>query len=359
MTTESTGLGGSGAGRLRVIESENVPQPDGQRLATSRRLLIFAPNWLGDAVMALPAMDAVRAALPEATIDVAARSAVAPLFTLASGFGEVVTLDGVDASALKARRYDTALLFPNSFNVARLARRAGIAERWGYGTDFRSWLLTRSVTPPVRLHQVEYYRHLVSALGFSGGTGEPRLALSVGQRAAGASALEQDGWTAGAPLVAMAPGAAFGSAKRWPATSFAGLVDQLSADGVRTVLIGSRGDRAAGVELMAAVGASGRPIDLIGRTDLPLLAGVLAHCRALVTNDSGAMHFAAAFGVNVVVMFGPTRERETYPRGAGRHAFLTHPVWCRPCMLRECPLTHRCMTGISVAAVHVATQSLL
>ena len=327
----------------------------------NQRVLVFAPNWLGDAVMALPAIDAVRQAQPGGAVDVAARPAVAPLFGLVSGIGRIVTLGGKGASlsALKEGRYDAALLLPNSFNIARLARNAGIAERWGYRTDFRSLLLTRSVAPPARVHQVDYYRHLVGALGFSTDGVVSRLTISADCRAAGAAALAAEGWDRRSPLVALAPGAAFGSAKQWPAASFAGLVDTLSVDGIRAVLVGSAGDRAAGADLVAAVRSPAVPIDLIGRTDLAGLAGVLAHCRVLVTNDSGAMHVAAALGVNVAVMCGPTREHETHPRGVGRYTVLTRPVWCRPCMLRECPLTHRCMTGISVDTVAAAARSLL
>lgn len=325
------------------------------------RVVIFAPNWLGDAVMALPAMSAVQANLPGSAIAVAARPAIAPLFQLAPSFSEVVTLDGRDRglAALHRGGYDTAILLPNSFNAARLAWRAGIAGRWGYRGDFRSWLLTRAIFPPQRLHQVEYYRFLAAALGFPGGPETPRLEAPADLAVQGRVLLEVEGWNPATPLVAMAPGAAFGSAKRWPAASFAALADGLAADGVRTVLLGSAADRSAALELTAAMRSPARPFNLVGHTDLPGLAGVLAHCRTLVTNDSGAMHFAAALGVNVVVMFGPTRERETSPRGAGRQAVLTHPVWCRPCMLRECPLTHRCMTGIPADEVHARVRSLL
>jgi heptosyltransferase-2 len=157
----------------------------------------------------------------------------------------------------------------------------------------------------------------------------------------------------------VAPGAAFGGAKRWPATSFAALIDGFAKDGVRAVLIGTAGDRLAATEVLAATSTQLHPINFIARTDLPALAGVLVHCRALVTNDSGAMHFAAALGVAVTAMFGPTRERETHPMGSAGHTVLTNPVWCRPCMLRECPLTHRCMTGITLDAVLAATKARL
>ncbi len=326
----------------------------------SRRLLLFSPNWLGDAVMALPALESIRVTWPDATIDVAARPAVAPLFSLVSGIDRIVTLERRLASAptLRESGYDVALLFTNSFQTARLAYAAGVAERWGYRADFRSWLLTRGVPRPSRLHQVDYYKTLVSSLGFSGGPTDPRIDLDAARRDEGARLLAGAGWDGATPLVALAPGAAFGSAKRWPAPSFADLSDHLAGDGIRAVLIGSPGDREAGGEVKAAIRSRVAPIDLIGRTDIPQLAGVLSHCRTLITNDSGAMHLAAAIGVNVVVMFGPTREHETYPRGAGRHAFLKNPVWCRPCMLRECPLTHRCMTGIAVDAVHHAATAL-
>jgi len=326
------------------------------------RLVILAPNWLGDAVMSLPAIENVRRGLPEAAIDMAARPAVAPLFTLyPRGRFERIVVLGDRSSAVRALaegHYDAALLLPNSFNAARLVRAAGIRERWGYRADFRSLLLTRPVLAPVRLHQVDHYRHLVEALGFAGEARAPQLEVTLEQRADAAAFLAAAGWNQRAPLVAMAPGAAFGTAKRWPAASFASLADRLADDGVRTVLIGTASDRPAGAELLAA-SRSAQAIDLMGRTDLPMLAAALTHCRALVTNDSGAMHMAAALGVNITALIGPTRERETHPVGAGRHVVLTNPVWCRPCMLRECPLTHRCMTGITVDAVHAATRPLV
>jgi len=325
------------------------------------RLLVFAPNWLGDAVMALPAIADVRQHMADATIDVAARPSIAPLFAMVPFVNHVIAIEKPDRSVDHIRRahYQAALLLPNSFNTARLAWGAGIPERWGYRTDFRSLLLTRGVWAPTRLHQTEYYRHLVRTLGLGGTTViEPSLALTDSQREAGAAMLSEQGWDGRVPLVAVAPGAAFGGAKRWPVHSFAAVIDGLAADGVRAVLIGAAADRAAATEVLLATTASHVPLNLVGRTDLPTLAGVLAQCRALLTNDSGAMHFAAALGLPIVVMFGPTRERETHPIGE-RHAVLTSRVWCRPCMLRECPLTHRCMTGIGVDGVLAATRARL
>jgi heptosyltransferase II len=324
-----------------------------------KRLIVFAPNWLGDAVMALPALAGVRRALPAADITVAARASVAPLFTMVAGVSSVVTLDRSRADLARVQGSDAALLLPNSWASAWLAWRAGIAERWGYRADGRAVLLTRAITPPVRLHQSDFYRRLVDALGFPTDAGPPRLEPSDAVRQGGRALLLADSWDGSAPLVAVAAGAAFGGAKKWPTLRFAETVTRLAADGVRAVLVGTAADRGVSGELLAALGAGVRPIDLVGRTDLRALAGVLVHCRALVTNDSGAMHVAAALGVHTTAMFGSTNERETAPLGAGRHTVLTHDVWCRPCMLRECPLTHRCMTGITVDAVLDATRSHL
>jgi heptosyltransferase-2 len=269
----------------------------------------------------------------------------------------VVLGPGTDSvPELRDAGYDTAVLFTNSFHTAKLARAAGIPERWGYGADLRSWLLTNAVPRPLRVHQVDYYRALVEALGCSRGPADPSLHVAAPLRAEGAAILAQAGWHGIPPLVALAPGAAFGSAKRWPAPAFAALSERMVADGTTPVLIGTAADGLAGAELRAALRGNVAPLDLIGRTTIPQLAGVLTHCQGLVTNDSGAMHLAAALGLDVTVMFGPTREQDTCPRGSGRHAFLTNPVWCRPCMLRECPLTHRCMRGISVEAVHAAAR---
>jgi len=339
------------------MEEDTVPQ--------MRRTVILAPNWLGDAVMALPAIADVRRREPQATIVVAARPAVAPLFTLVREVNAVVVLGPrrrvsgwLDAGAeLRSGRFDAALLLPNSFQSALAASRAGIADRWGYRTDCRRALLTKSVAPPTQVHQIEYYQHLVRALGFPSGPSEPSIEVTPEVRESGRRVLIGAGWDGRTPLVALAPGAAYGGAKRWPPAYFAELVRALRADGVLCAMVGSGADRRTGDEIAAASTGHGL-IDLIGATDLPALAGVLVQCRSLVSNDSGAMHLAAAVGVPVTAMFGPTNDRATRPPG-DHHVVLTHAVWCRPCMLRECPIDHRCMLGISPNAVHEAARRTL
>jgi heptosyltransferase-2 len=327
------------------------------------RLVIVAPNWLGDAVMALPAIADVRRAWPAARIAIAARPSIGPLFTLVSGVDDVITLQaGGDSrnqiEELREQAFDTALLLTNSFHTALLARRAGIAERWGYRADWRGPLLTRAIARPIGLHQAAFYQRLVGQLGFENGPMEPRIAARPDVRGAGAAALAAAGWDGTRPLVAIAPGAAYGGAKRWPARSFAAMASELvRRDAVGTVLVGSTDDVRAGAEVERA--AMVPPLNLIGRTDLRTLAGVLVSCRGLVTNDSGAMHLAAALGVSVTAMFGPTDERVTGPLGSAEPVVLIHDVWCRPCMLRECPLVHRCMRGITVDAVLAAARRTL
>ncbi|HEV3141956.1 MAG TPA: lipopolysaccharide heptosyltransferase II [Vicinamibacterales bacterium] len=319
------------------------------------RLLIVAPNWLGDAVMALPAIADVRRAMPGAAIAVAARPAVAPIFAL------VPDVDDSSPAGAIGAAHGVALLLPNSFHSAWTAFRARIPERWGYRTDWRGRLLTRAIDAPAGVHQVEYYQHLARALGFPSGPIEPRLTVSADRRAAAADALAKAGWNGQQRLAAIAPGAAYGGAKRWPPKSFGELAAQLADDGVRSVVVGSGADRAtagAVLKVFRSLRGDPAPIDLTGRTDLPMLAGVLTHCRALVTNDSGAMHVAAAVGVPVTAVFGPTDESATRPIGDA-HRVITHPVWCRPCMLRECPIDHRCMRRIAVTTVVDAARRTL
>jgi heptosyltransferase-2 len=329
------------------------------------RVIIFAPNWLGDAVMALPAIADVRRGSPRAAIAIAARQSVAPLFGMVPDIDEVITLvDGVERGVWRDRFFDTAILLPNSFRAAVIARRAGIPERWGYRTGWRGLLLTRAVDrAPAGIHQVDYYQHLVRALGFPTGPSEPRLDVSPEVRTAAARTLEQAGWDGRAPLVVLAPGAAYGGSRRWEPESFAALARELAGDGVRPVLIGSAMDTPTGCAIESALGDSTAFVNLVGRTDLATLAGILANASALVANDSGAMHLGAAIGTPVTALFGPTDERVTGPRAAlssrSQPIVLTHPVWCSPCRLRECPIGHACMRGIALNAVASAVRRML
>jgi heptosyltransferase II len=329
-------------------------------------VVILAPNWLGDAVLALPVVADVRRAFPAARLAVAARRSVTGIFTLVSEIDEVLALHSdarwwrrsafsADVEAL--RPYDLAILLPNSFHSAWLVQRAGVAGRWGYRTDVRARLLTRAV-PRVRGgHQAEYYQRLTSALGIPAGPLAPAIDLPQNLFTEVRMLLAQRGHPADAPLIVLAPGAAYGRAKQWTPAHVARLIARLQRERSATcVLVGSVADTSTGAEvhrtlarLSADTAAGGRLIDLIGQTSLAQLAGVLASADVCVCNDSGAMHLAAAVGARVVATFGPTNEQATapLPRAGRRAEVLVHQVWCRPCMLRECPIDHRCMTGLT------------
>jgi heptosyltransferase-2 len=337
------------------------------------KIVVLAPNWLGDAVLALPAVQAVRQAHSGAHIAVAARRSVADLFRLVGGVDGVVALEGdgrwwrlaalrADAAAL--RGFDVAVLLPNSFQAAWTARRAAIPERWGYAADARSRLLTRAVPRARGGHQSEYYSRLVAALGMPVGDGAPALDVPASVRDAAAALLAREGHDPEAPVVVFAPGAAYGKAKQWIPAHVAALATRLGRERRATcVLVGSRGDAPTAREIRRQLGPlePGRLVDLTARTPLDMLAGVLAVADACVSNDSGAMHLAAAVGTGVVAPFGPTNELATRPlaRPGRRAEVLTHQVWCRPCMLRECPIDHRCMTGITPDRVYATVGAVL
>jgi heptosyltransferase-2 len=338
------------------------------------RLVVIAPNWLGDAVMALPAIADIRRHFADAQLTIAARPSVAPLFSMVQGVDKVITLPGGgglrallgsrdDARALQAGGFEIAILLPNSFAIAWIAKIAAVPERWGYATDRRGRMLTRPIAKPEgTTHQSAYYQALTTALGITPGPpfAEVRpvaervreLALDLG--------LDTD-----EPFVVFAPGAAYGRAKQWLPERFAQLAELIINErGWSVIMVGSRADRSTCAEISTRLPATGsrlnRLIDLSGKTDLPVLAGLMSRARAVVSNDSGAMHLAGAVGAKVVAIFGATNERRTSPLRsspqAPEPAIITHEVFCRPCMLRECPIDHRCMSGISARAVYAGLE---
>ena len=311
--------------------------------------------------MALPAIAAVRAACPYASLAVAAPGSVAPFFLEETNAApdQVITVSRRDeAERLRRTGAEVAILLPNSFRSAWVARQAGIPERWGYRGAMRSLLLTRGVPRPrEKRHQSAYYRDLVRGLGFDGPDVLPRVRPAPATAARARDLLDAAGVGRGAPLVGIAPGAAYGHAKRWPPARVAALVARLRGEGADCILVGAAGDREAGREIESSLPADARVVNLIGRTDLRLLVGLLAACDAFVSNDSGAVHLAAAAGVPVAAIFGPTDEHATAP--LGDHDVIVHQVFCRPCMLRDCPIDHRCMRGISPDAVFEAVSRRL
>jgi heptosyltransferase-2 len=213
------------------------------------------------------------------------------------------------------------------------------------------------------VHQAEYYQHLVRALGMASGPLEPAISVPDDAVVAARMLLNSRAWSPSRPLVAIAPGAAYGTAKRWLPEHYASLVSSLVGIGAQCVLVGSAGDTETTDWIQRLIPDRQREhvLDLTGVTNLPSLAGVISTAKAFVSNDSGAMHVAAAVGAPVAAIFGPTREHETRPLGRGdaRAEVLIHPVWCRPCMLRECPIDHRCMKELSPERVFATVRELM
>jgi heptosyltransferase II len=313
--------------------------------------------------MALPALASVRAALPGTRITVAAVPSVAPMFEeeTSAAADEVVTVPDHrrERSVLALGKFDAAIVLPNSFRSAWVLRRAGIPERWGFSAGARGPLLTRAIERPrARVHQSAYYAALVAGLGFEATESVPRVRVREETAHRADALLAKQGVTASSIVVGFAPGAAYGHAKRWPPSRVAEVVTRVTAErGAIAVLVGAAADREAGREIESALPFGVNVVNLIGRTDLRQLAGVLARCSAFLSNDSGAMHLAAAVGAPVTAIFGATDERVTSP--VGNHDVLLHDVFCRPCMLRDCPIDHRCMKRISVDDVFNALSARL
>jgi len=339
-------------------------------------VLVVAPNWLGDAVMALPALADIRRAHAQARLIVAARPSVAPLYSMVPGVdatmvtvwrGSVTDRRRLqeDVQQIRAEQVERAILLPNSFASAWVVHRAQVRDRWGYAADLRRLLLTRAVRRPRgSRHQGAYYQHLVKELGIPTGALEPVLTVPGSAVEEARALLRTRGWEESRPMLVVAPGAAYGTAKRWLPRHFAALISRaIRETGVHVVLVGAPADAGSARLVLDSTGAAERDavVDLTGATTLQTLAGVMSLAAACVSNDSGAMHLAGAVGTPLAALFGPTREKETAPlmRHGGRSDVLINQVWCRPCMLRECPFEHQCMTGLKPERVFESVRVLM
>jgi len=339
-------------------------------VSVPQRVVVRGPNWLGDLVMAAPAIRAMADTWRETAIHVAVPAAFAPVVPLLHPRVLGLGLEGRGtravthhAAQLRAGNFDVGLLLTNSFATALALKMAGVPERWGYARDGRSWLLTRAIRPRTvhrqSTHHADYYAALVEAVGLPRPQLEVQAVLPQSVQTDAVALLREGGWDGRTPLLACAPGAAYGTAKQWPPSHVARVVDGWTSDGGVVALVGAPSDKGATSHVLSMVTPAGEGrgvvIDLTGRTSLVTLAGVLRAATRVLANDSGAMHLAAALGTPTVTVFGPTREESTAPLGP--HRILTNEVWCRPCMLRECPLNHRCMTGVAPDAVLAALRS--
>jgi heptosyltransferase-2 len=326
-------------------------------------VLVRLPNWLGDTVMALPALHGLRAARPGVCVVAVGRWA--PLLA-GQGVADALVPYPIElrdrrrlAASLRAMRPDGAVLLTNSFESALAARLWGARIRLGYDTDLRRVLLTHAVPlPSPRLHQIDEYRELLEVAGVAAPVTVPvwRLGEDAAAGAAVSALLDECGVFRGARAVGLHLGASFGSSKQWPAASFAEVASRLRERGLRPILLGSPAD----MELAAAVSASaGWAIPSLVARDRPeLLPRLLARLAYLVSSDTGVAHLAAAVGTPTVTLFGPTDPRLTGPRSRAAQR-IEGRAPCAPCFLPRCPIDHVCMRDITAASVIAIVEEVL
>lgn len=342
-----------------------------------QKILLRAPNWIGDAVMCEPALRGLRLLFPDADITMLAKPVVAELLSAAPELNRMLVYEDKGAHAgitgkwtlaglLRGYGFDLAVLFQNAFEAAFLAWLAGIPQRYGYATDGRVFFLTKPVAVPARrqlVHQVEYYWNLLKPLGLSGSAPLPTLCVTAEENHALDARLAALGSDSSDIVIGINPGSTYGNAKRWLPERFAEvahrLAEQVGRDAGRRVVVailGAKGEETLAKDIASRI--DGPSVVLSGSTTIRELMTVVKRCRILITNDTGPMHVAAACGVPVVAVFGPTDSRTTAPYGQ-EQSVVREAVDCAPCLLRECPIDHRCMTRISVDRVYgVAVQQI-
>jgi heptosyltransferase-2 len=326
---------------------------------------------LGDLVMSTPGFRALRAGFPDARIALQVRASLAPTLAGSPWFDEILPLRSYhagsgallrEARSLRRADYELGICIPESWSSALLLRAAGITHRVGYGGRGRGLLLTRAVAVPNEwgrrrlVARERFVLGLVDALGLEASDTRVELFTTPEEESAADTLLEAHGLRRGESLVALAPGASYGSSKLWPAESFARVADAALAVGARPLVLGSADERPLASRVVAEM--RGQGVDLAGRMDLGVMKAVLRRCRALVCNDAGARHVAVALGVPCVVMMGPTSLEKT-SLNLERVRVLETDVECRPCYHRVCPIDHRCMTRLSPDAATRAMLDLL
>jgi heptosyltransferase II len=317
-------------------------------------LVVRSPNWLGDAVMALPAVRNLKTMLGDDPLVVAAPEKLAALWRKCPFVDEVIALEkpkNIQAAArqLRAGKFGSAVLLPNSLRSAAEAWLAGIPQRIGYARGGRGLLLTHAIPAPARnparLHQRFYYLDLVTALGGPSDASLPQLRK-------GAAIVT--GWRG--LVLAICPGAEYGPAKRWPVVNFVAVARHFIATRkAKIILLGAAADMPIAEEFARQVPEAE---NRVGKTSLDEFVAALVSARLVLCNDSGAMHAASALGVPTVAVFGSTEPQMTGPMGE-RTAVLRHHVPCSPCFLRECPIDFACMKSITPDMVIATAEKML
>lgn len=323
--------------------------------------VVIGLNWVGDNILALPTYRALYNRFRnDGGLAVAAPKNVSELLSSTGLFRNVIAWNRSTTGrirALRAGRFKRAVILPNSFRSAMITAGALIGERWGYGTDVRSFLLTHRVKRQPSLgHQLDDYTPLLAALSAPRVVDEiPTVSLPVAMREMARRQLQALGLSLDKPLFGIHAGGLFGQAKHWGDDRFCAVASRLRADGADVVLLTSPGERAQAERIASWCDN----LPMIGQEgDVLHLAAVISHCSVVITNDSGPLHLAAALAVPTVSIFGPTDPGRTVIPGASR--VIHRPFGCQPCYKRECPLGHhRCMNDITVDEVYSAAVGVL
>ncbi|MEJ2725923.1 MAG: lipopolysaccharide heptosyltransferase II [Deltaproteobacteria bacterium] len=339
--------------------------------STVRRILIRATNWVGDVVMSMPALEAVRHNFPSGTIHVLARPWVVSLFENHPAVDHVMLLnkdkgyprDVLEilrvAKAIRRHQFDLAILFQNAFEAALLAYLGRARLRVGYNTDGRSLLLTHAVKRSEEVlssHQVEYYLAILKAMDWAAPTTEPRVFVSEKDRQSVGALLSEKGINQGDHLLGLSPGAVYGPAKRWPVERFAAIGDwAVDRWNIKALVVGSRAED----ELCQALAGTMKQqsLNLCGITTLGEVMALIERCRFFVCNDSGLMHVAGALNVPTVAIFGSTDPVATGPRGEYTR-IVRHPMDCSPCLKPQCDFGYPCLLAIEPQEVWAEMESL-
>ena len=338
------------------------------------RIIVRCPNWLGDLVMAIPALRALRDGFPEAEITLLMKPHLREVFAGAPWYDRILPLEiygesyrwgrmGRASASLRGGQFDLGVVLPNSFSSAWILRRAGVPRTLGYARNWRRFLLTDRVPTPRRwgaalpVPMQRYYLDLVSRLGCSADSTDLALYVTEEERETMEKRLREMGLSDTGPLVAIAPGASFGASKMWPPARFAKAADAvLAKHGGAALLLPGPGEeqpaRAVAEAMQARAEVCWPPVSLG-----PFKAA-LAMSLVLLTNDSGARHVAEALRVPQVVVMGPTDRR--FSAMSERYArVVRRDVRCGPCHLKVCPLDHRCMKLVQPQDVAAAAEVAL
>ena len=358
-------------------------------MSASENILIRGVNWLGDAIMTLPAIGNLREAHPNAQLTLLTHEKLSGLWKSTSHFDNVLTFSKDESpftvgNRLKSKKFDSALILPNSFRTALECWKAGIPQRIGYSGNWRSKLLTDAIAPrptaipmqkrlpldieyrlanqlppqifPARAHHIHQYLHLAKHLGASNEPTAPRLLRS---EVAPTFADPQKPH----PYIGLIAGAEYGPAKCWPTDHFIKSANELIAKRQAHILLfGGLGDVETAEKIAESL-PKDHHTNLAGQTTLPELVDALATCEVVLSNDSGPMHVAAAVGTPVIAPFGSTSPDFTGPGlpndPDSPHQLLRTRAPCAPCFLRKCPIDTRCLREITPKEVVTAVGKTL